>query len=65
MKKPSSKHVSPASQKRGARLDYTPHNLNAQGAPRESMVVTSRSLPFSHNRWFVANPRIQDSALND
>ena len=27
--------------------------------------ATTRSLPFAHKRWFVANPRIQDSALND
>jgi len=30
-----------------------------------AVIATARSLPFSHKRWFVANPNVPDSALND
>jgi hypothetical protein len=34
-------------------------------AATDSTGSRSHSLPFAHKRWFVANPRVQDSALND
>ena len=40
-----------------------PAKLNPVDHP--SLNLTAGSLPFAHKRWFVANPRVQESALND
>jgi len=64
MKSPIHSKPALARQKGDAQSTITPAR-KVQTANNSAVIATARSLPFSHKRWFVANPNVSDSALND
>jgi len=64
MKSPINSKPGAEKAKRGARAFAAP-TAAQPSCINPVAVATARSLPFSHKRWFVANPNVPDSALND